>query len=437
MELSTRLRLLKELKADIKAREKDILLSLNQDLKKCEFEGVATEVQYVLSEIEHALKKVSKWVKPKKVPTPILHWPARSYIHYEPFGKILIIGPWNYPFQLIFSPLVGAISAGNKVVVKPSEISKSTSIIIGEILGQSKYQDYISVVQGGVSETTELLAKRFDYIFYTGSTSVGKIVMQAAAKNLTPVTLELGGKSPTVVTKFANFKIAARRILWGKIMNAGQTCIAPDYVLIDESIKSDFMSEIKSELRSMLGQDPKKSSDYGRIISEGHFERLKNLIPENCYIGGDFDADEKYISPTVIEATSTDPIMEDEIFGPLLPILTYKNTRDAVDMIKSKEKPLAFYLFSDNGSEVNYFKNEISSGGMCINDTLVHIANGRLPFGGVGHSGMGSYHGHFSFETFSHKKSVVHRKSILDVKLKYPPYFGKLKIVRWLLKFIG
>ncbi len=437
MDLNRRKNILRNLQTDILQNEKEILDALKKDLNKCEFEGVATEVQYVLSELGHILKKISSWVKPKKVFTPLLHWPAKSYIHYEPYGEVLIIGPWNYPFQLILSPLIGAISAGNTVVIKPSEISHHTSLVIERMLSQDKYKNYITVVQGGVEETTKLIQKRFDYIFYTGSTPVGKIIMEAAAKNLTPVTLELGGKSPTVVTKFANLKIAARRTLWGKLMNAGQTCIAPDYIYVDETIKPQFIECLQSEVKSLYGSDPKKSNDFGRIISERHFDRLTSLIPQNCLIGGESEKEIKYIAPTVFEANENDPIMQDEIFGPLLPILTYKDTSEAVKKIKEKEKPLAFYLFSDNNSEINYFKNEISSGGMCINDTLIHIANGKLPFGGVGHSGMGAYHGHFSFETFSHKKSVVHRKSYLDVKLKYPPYCGKLKIVRWLLKFIG
>jgi len=437
MNLNSRIELIKNLRNDILIHEQDILAALKSDLNKSEFESIATEVQYVLSEIDHVLKKIRKWVKPKKVFSPLLHWPSKSYIHYEPFGEILIIGPWNYPFQLIISPLVGAIAAGNTVVVKPSEVSENTANIIEKILGHQKYQHAVKVVQGGVKETTDLLEKRFDYIFYTGSTSVGKIIMQAAAKNLTPVTLELGGKSPTVVTKFANLKVAARRILWGKFMNAGQTCIAPDYIYVDESIKNDFLKELKSALHHFYGKDPKKSPDYGRIISDGHFKRLKSLVPEEVFIGGESDESSKYISPTIFEANETDKIMSDEIFGPLLPVLSYQSTADVVEKIKKREKPLAFYLFSDDSSEINYFKNAISSGGMCINDTLIQIANDRLPFGGVGHSGIGAYHGHFSFETFSHKKSIVHRKSYFDVKIKYPPYIGKIKLVRFLLKFIG
>mgnify|MGYP001440447663 CR=1 FL=1 len=437
MKLSKRLELLKEIKRDILTNERTILKALKDDLNKCEFEGVATEVQYVLSEIDHAIRKLAKWVKPKKVSTPLLHWPAKSYIHFEPYGEILIIGPWNYPFQLIFSPLVGALSAGNKVVIKPSEVSPHTSEVINEILSQEKYRDIIKIVLGGVEQTTKLLERRFDYIFYTGSTAVGKIIMQAAAKNLTPVTLELGGKSPTVVTKFANLKIAARRILWGKLMNAGQTCIAPDYILIEESVKENFLREVKKEVAKLYGKDPSKSSDFGRIINSHHFDRLQKLIPEECIVGGDYDSETKYISPTIFESELESKIMKDEIFGPLLPIITFKDSEEAAEIIKDKEKPLAFYLFSENGSEVDYFKNEITSGGMCINDTLIHAANGKLPFGGVGHSGIGSYHGHFSFETFSHKKSIVHRANYLDIKLKYPPYFGKLKLVRWFLKFIG
>lgn len=437
MEVNQRIHLIRTLQSEIIKREDQILLALKKDLGKCEFEGVVTEVQYVLSEIEHTLNKVRKWARPKRVSTPLVHWPAKSFIQYEPFGEVLIIGPWNYPFQLIISPLVGAISAGNTVTVKPSEISSHTTEVLQEILEHEILKPFITVETGGVEETTNLLKRRFDYIFYTGSTPVGKIVMEAAAKHLTPVTLELGGKSPTVVTKNANIEIAARRILWGKIMNAGQTCIAPDYVLVDEEVRDQFLEKVQQEMKSLLGKNPKDSPDYGRIISDRHFERLQRLIPENIIIGGETSAEDKYIAPTVFMANDKDPIMQDEIFGPLLPILTFKETKEATKKILEKEKPLAFYLFSENQSEIDYFKDNISSGGMCVNDTLIHIANGNLPFGGVGHSGMGAYHGKFSFETFSHKKSIVIRKSFLDVKLKYPPYFGKLKIIRWLLKFIG
>ena len=437
MELNQRINILKEIKYDIIKNEEKILEALKKDLNKCRFEGIVTEVQYVLSELDHILKKLPKWYRPKKIATPLLHWPATSYIRYEPYGEILIIGPWNYPFQLIFSPLIGAISAGNTATIKPSEISIYTEKIILEILSHKKYQKFISVVTGDVSVTTELLKKRFDYIFYTGNTPVGKIIMEAAAKHLTPVTLELGGKSPTVVTKFADLKIAARRIIWGKLMNAGQTCIAPDYILVDSHIKEQFIQELKNEIHSQYGTDPKNSPDFGRIISDRHFDRLIKLIPDKCLIGGSYQKEDRYISPTVIDADLSSPVMKDEIFGPILPILSYKDTVSAVKIIKDKEKPLAFYLFSDNSSEIDYFQKEISCGGMCINDTLIHIANGKLPFGGVGHSGMGAYHGKFSFETFSHKKSIVIRKSIFDIKIKYAPYLGKLKIVRWLLKFIG
>ncbi len=437
MELATRKFLLNEIKKDILENEKEIINALGKDLGKGEFEAVVAEVQYVLSEIDNILKKLHKWVKPKKVSTPLVHWPAKSFIHYEPFGNILVVAPWNYPFQLAVSPSVGAIAAGNTVVIKPSELASETEKVILNIFSKEKYSKYIEVVTGGVPETTELLNRRFDYIFYTGSTQVGKVIMSAAAKNLTPVTLELGGKSPAVVYSDSDLRVSARRIAWGKCMNAGQTCIAPDYVLVEKKVKKDFLKLIVEEIKKFYGENQIQSNDYGRIINRSHFERLSALLPNKVYFGGNKDEKSLKISPTIVEAQLNDDLMESEIFGPILPVLEFEKTSEVISIVKGKEKPLALYVFSKDEDNQNEILENLSYGGGVINDTLIHIANGNLPFGGVGSSGVGSYHGKHSFETFSHKKSIIRRSFRFDLALRYPPYLGKLRVIRWLLKYIG
>ena len=363
----------------------------------------------------------------KKVKTPFFIGPAQSHIIYEPYGQVLVIAPWNYPFQLVVSPVVGAICAGNKVTIKPSEVSSHTEALVKEIFEQEKYKNYIEVVTGGVDETTALLKRRFDYIFYTGNTAVGKIVMKAAAEHLTPVTLELGGKSPVLITKNANIQVAARRVAWGKYMNAGQTCIAPDYILVEKSIKDKFVEAIKKEIATFYGSDPKSSSDYGRIINSRHFSRLKELIPENVIIGGDSDEETRYISPTIFHAKLNDPIMKDEIFGPLLPIIEVESKEEARALLPQKRSHLLFICLPKLLVSARKFIDSINFGGGVINDTLIHIASDKLPFGGVGHSGLGGYHGEYSFKTFSHTKSIITRKTVFDILVRYPPYFGKLK----------
>jgi aldehyde dehydrogenase (NAD+) len=437
MEVATRKFLIKEIEKDILKYEEKILVALKKDLGKCEFEGVVAEVQYCLSEIDHILKKIDKWTRPKKVFTPAVHWPAKSYIFYEPFGHVLVIAPWNYPFQLCISPLVGALSAGNKVTIKPSEVTSETENIIVEIFSSDKYKNYVDVVTGGVEKTTKLLEKKFDYIFYTGSTNVGRIIMQAASKHLTPVTLELGGKSPAIVLEDADLEVTARRIIWGKLMNSGQTCIAPDYVLVPRSIKKKLLSFMTNEIKKFYGDNPIESSDYGSIVNLNHFKRLRSLIPEKVFFGGYCDESTLKISPTIIEASENDSIMSDEIFGPILPVLELESLDKGIELIRSKDKPLALYLFTKSNLAQNKVVKSISFGGGVINDTLIHIANGNLPFGGVGPSGVGSYHCRHSFVTFSHKKSVIKRSFAFDLSLRYPPYLGKLRIIRWLLKLIG
>ena len=437
MEVATRKFLIEEIKKDIIEFESKIIRALKNDLGKCEFEGIVAEVQYCLSEIDHVLKKINKWVKPKKISTPLVHWPAKSYVYYEPYGHVLVVAPWNYPFQLCISPMVGAISAGNRVTLKPSEVTTETEKVMVEMFSSEKYKSYVEVVTGGVEETTNLLKEKFDYIFYTGSTSVGKIIMEAASKHLTPVTLELGGKSPAIVLEDADLEVTARRIVWGKLMNSGQTCIAPDYVFVSPSIKSALLEQMVIEIKKFYGEKPIESSDYGQIVNSNHFNRLRALLPSNVFFGGDSDESTLKISPTIIEATKDDPVMRDEIFGPILPVLDLNNLDSGIEFIKSKEKPLALYLFTKNKDAQEKVLKNVSFGGGVINDTLIHIANGNLPFGGVGASGLGSYHGRHSFETFSHKKSVIKRSFSFDLALRYPPYLGKLRIIRWLLKLIG
>ena len=437
MDILTRIDLLNLIKKDILKSETAIIDALKKDLGKSQFESVIAEIQITLNEISHTLKNIKKWTRPKKVSTPLLFWPAKSSIVYEPYGHVLIIAPWNYPFQLLLSPMIGAIAAGNKVTLKPSELSSHTEVLLKKIFGHKKYSRYIEVVTGGVEETTELLKRRFDYIFYTGNTHVGKIIMKAASEHLTPLTLELGGKSPVLITKNANCEVAARRIVWGKFMNVGQTCIAPDYILVDKSIKDPFVKALKQEILNFYGATPQESPDYGRIINHSHWSRLKKLIPKEVILGGDSNEKMKYIAPTVFYAKPSDPIMKEEIFGPLLPIIEVESNEKARQLILSKEKPLAFYIFSENENEAKQFMSSISFGGGVINDVLIHIANDKIPFGGVGYSGFGSYHGEYSFKTFSHAKAMVCRRTSFDFSLRYPPFFSKLKWLRFLMKLFG
>lgn len=425
---------LTKLKRSIQAKESQINQALKEDLGKSTFETYATEIGFILDEIGHTLKNLEDWAAPKKVKTPLTLFPGTSTVYPEPYGVVLIISPWNYPFQLCLSPLLGAIAAGNRVVIKPSEFAPHTSSIIKLIIEEVFNRDEVYLVEGGIDETQILLKQKFDYIFFTGSTMVGKIIMKAASEHLTPVTLELGGKSPCLIEESANLDMAAKRCAWGKFLNAGQTCVAPDYVLIPRKMQEQFIKSLKNYIDQFYG-DVKSSLDYPRIINQKHFDRLTSLVvPEKIAIGGDFNRDEKYISPTVLRnVTWEDKVMEDEIFGPILPVIPYESLDEAIEKIMSSPKPLAFYVFSENEFQRQNIIKKVPFGGGCINDTVIHLANPNLPFGGVGTSGIGSYHGKKSFDTFSHFKSVFEQRNLVDIPLRYPPYDGKLS---WLKLFI-
>jgi len=431
--ISFRLEQLKKLKLVIEENENKIYEALSKDLGRPKFESYLTDFVVTIHAIKDAIKNLKRWSKPKKVPTPKILWPSRSEIHAEPYGVTLIIGPWNYPFQLIIDPLIGAIAAGNCAVLKPSELAPNTQKLICDLVNSIFDSNFVVSIGGGIPESQELLAQKFDYIFFTGGTSVGKIVYEAAAKNLTPVTLELGGKSPCIVSPEADLKVSAHRIMWGKFINAGQTCVAPDYVCVHESIKSEFISECKRVIKEYFGEEPEKSDSFGRIITHRHFERLTKLInKENVITGGDSNEKDKYIAPTLLDGVSwNDPVMQEEIFGPILPILSYSNLNDVITDLRSKPKPLALYLFSADKSEQDKVINSLSFGGATMNDCLSHVLNSELPFGGVGESGIGSYHGKTSFETFSHQKSVLRRSFKFNVKALYAPYSEKaLKMLK-------
>ncbi len=423
---------LKKLRASIKEMEPEILAALKKDLNKSDFEGYTSEVGFVYEELNHTLKHMQRWMRPKAVGTPMLYQPSQSKIYMQPKGTVLIIGPWNYPFQLLLAPLVGSIAAGNTAVVKPSEIAVATAEVVTKLIGKTFSPDYCGVVDGGVAETTALLKERFDHIFFTGSIPVGKIVMRAAAEHLTPVTLELGGKSPCLVDKDTDLAVTARRIAWGKFFNAGQTCIAPDYLLAPKSLKRDLLQAIKKEVQTFFGDDPAASPDYGRIVTPRHFDRLVGMLGKGEVVtGGQHDREKLYIAPTVVDGVGIDhKLMEDEIFGPILPVLEYETLDEALAIIKQRPTPLACYVFTNRKGFEERVINEVSFGGGCINNALVHIANPNLPFGGVGTSGMGAYHGQDSFDVFSHKKAVVKSSFMMDVKLKYPPYGNRLSLIR-------
>lgn len=426
---------LKKLKQIILDNKENVIAALKADLNKPEYEIYETELLSV-KEIDYAIENIKNWTRSKKVATPLEQFPSSSVIYPEPLGIVLIISPWNYPFSLIVSPLVGAIAAGNCTVLKPSEIAPHTSKAIADIFQKNFDPAYIAVVEGGVETTQSLLREKFDHIFFTGGAAVGKIIMEAAAKNLTPVTLELGGKSPCIVDAEINVEYAARRIAWGKFINAGQTCVAPDYLLVDRKIKSDLVDRIKKCLLEFYGDDPAASPDYARIINQKHFARVSSFLKDGeIIIGGQTDASSNYIAPTVMEKVSLDsPIMQEEIFGPILPILEYDRLSEAIAFVNERPKPLALYFFSKNKDNQARVLRETSSGGVSINDTIMHLGVPELPFGGVGNSGMGSYHGKASFDTFSHQKSVLKNNFFIDIKFRYAPYANKLNLIK---KIVG
>lgn len=418
--------------------ENEIIQALYDDFKKPAFEAVLTETSYVILELKHTIKNMKNWAKPKRVFPSLLNFPSKDYIYKEPYGKVLILAPWNYPFQLALCPLISAVAAGNQVVVKPSELTPKTSEIIHKIIGKIFDKNHVEVVEGGIEVSTQLLSERWDYIFFTGSVAVGKIVAQAAAENLTPVTLELGGKNPCIIDETANLKLAAKRIVWGKFVNAGQTCIAPDYILIQKNMKNHFVNYLKEEITKAYGENPAESHDFARIINAKNWQRLVEMIePEKVVFGGQSNLKDCYIAPTLVEETSLEsPIMHEEIFGPILPIITYKKEAEIAGVLSKFEKPLALYIFTENPNFHRRIIESQSFGGGCINDTMVHFANKRLPFGGIGHSGMGAYHGKLSFDTFSHQKSIVKKANWLDLPMRYAPYIDKLPTIKRILKWL-
>jgi len=434
--LACRMEALQKLQSAIKDNEQRIAAALKADLNKSEFESYMTETGQVYSELSFALKHLPRWVKPQKVRTPAVHFPARSFVLYEPYGVILIMSPWNYPFLLTMTPLIGALAAGNCAVLKPSAYSPHTSELLGELIASCFPPEYVAVVQGGRQENATLLEQRFDLIFFTGSVAVGKLVMEKAARNLTLVILELGGKSPCIIDKSANLSLAAKRVASGKLVNAGQTCIAPDYLLVQQEIKDEFVRCLQEQLRKMLGDNPLDNPDFPRIINEQHFNRLKSLLEgENIIWGGKAKGTE-WIEPTLLDNVSSEAkVMQEEIFGPILPILTYDSLDEAIAFIVSREKPLALYLFTEDAEVEKRVLSSVSFGGGCINDTLLHIATPYMGFGGVGQSGMGAYHGRKSFEAFSHQKSIMKRATWFDLPVRYHPYQEKyLKLLKKILK---
>ena len=428
-DLDFRIRSLRALKEEIINNEREIQEALFKDLHKSEEEAYLTEIGIIISEINQNIKKLKKWAKPKKVRSSIACFPSSAKIVSEPYGVVLIISPWNYPFQLAFSPLIGAIASGNTAILKPAEYSPNTSNIIKKIIDKVFSPNYVKTIIGSKEENQILLDLPFDYIFFTGSPVLGKIVMEKASKHLTPITLELGGKSPCIVDETCDIKLSAKRIAFGKFLNSGQTCIAPDHIFIHKSIKDEFVSELIKVINTFYTDNQEKSKDFGRIINELHFDRVSALLQDGDIIfGGKVNREEKYISPTLIENINQDSeLINSEIFGPILPIIEFENIDELIETIRVKPKPLALYIFSSSKQTQNKIMSKISSGGVCVNDTIMHLVPENLPFGGVGNSGMGSYHGKKSFETFSHQRSVLTRGTFLDIALRYPP-FNKKKL---------
>ena len=429
---------LKKLLHNITKQEQAIIKALYYDFKKPAFEAVLTETNYVISDLKETIKNIDSWAKPKKVFASFLNFPSSDYIYSEPYGNVLILSPWNYPFQLALCPLVAAVAAGNKVTLKPSELTPHTAAIIAKIISETFPVKDVVVITGDATVAQELLKKRWDYIFFTGSVGVGKIVAKAAAENLTPVTLELGGKSPCIVDETANLELSARRIVGGKIINAGQTCVAPDYILVHHKMKATFVTLLIQEIEKALGSNPEESPDYARIINLKNWQRQLHLLEnQKILFGGQFNKDTLFLAPTLLDEPKMDsPVMTEEIFGPILPILSYQSEADIEKIVLSFEKPLSLYLFSQNKSFIAEVLHKYSFGGGCINDTVSHLVNNRLPFGGVGTSGMGAYHGKLSFDTFSHKKAIVKRGTWLDLSLRYAPYKDKLKTIQKMFKWL-
>ncbi len=431
--LAFRMQALERLEKIVKRNEGEIRHALYQDLHKSSFESYMTEMGMVFSELDFVKRHLKGWMRKKTVRTPLAQFPSRSFVTYEPYGVVLVMAPWNYPFMLCMDPLIGAVAAGNCCILKPSGYAKHVSAVIVKMIREAFPPEFVAVVEGGRAENQELLEQRFDYIFFTGGVTVGRLVMEKAARYLTPVTLELGGKSPCIVDNTANLKMAAKRLVFGKYLNSGQTCVAPDYLLVQEDVKEKFLVYVKHFIRQMFGKEPLKNPDYPRMINEKHYHRVMGLLKgEKAETGGYGDEKRLQIAPTVLTGiTEGSPVMQEEIFGPVLPVLTFGEIEEAIKFIKEREKPLALYLFTRDARTEKRVLRNLSFGGGCINDTIIHLATPHMGFGGVGGSGMGSYHGKESFDTFSHKKSVVKKSDIIDLPIRYQPYTeGK----EWLLR---
>jgi aldehyde dehydrogenase (NAD+) len=434
-EVTLRIETLKKLKLILKENEEKFYTAIYTDFKKSEFETYLTELSLIYNELNDAIRNLKKWSKQKRVSTNLANFPAKSYIIPEPLGTILVISAWNYPYQLSLIPAISAIAAGNTVVIKPSEIANNTSKILAELINSNFDKKHLFITEGGVETTTELLQQKWDKIFFTGSTPVGKIVYKAAAENLTPVTLELGGKSPAFVLDDCNIKVTAKRIVWAKFLNAGQTCIAPDYLLVEKKIETELLEAIKKEIQEFYPLSKNINENYVQIVNDKNFNRLAQLIPTNkIYHGGETNAKNRFIQPTLLHNISfEDNIMQDEIFGPILPVISFENLEEVIRKIKEREKPLSLYVYSKNKKIIKKILNEISFGGGGINESLVHLSNPNLPFGGVGASGIGAYHSKTGFDTFTHYKSILHKNSWIEPNIKYTP-FSKLKLQ--ILKFL-
>jgi aldehyde dehydrogenase (NAD+) len=427
---------LQRLKRLLRENEAVMLEAMAADLGKPTMEAYLTDIGVLVHEIDYLIDHLPGWAKPERVRTQVIQKPARARIYREPLGVVLVLGTWNYPFHLSLMPAAGALAAGNGVVLKPSELAPRCSETMAELVPRYLDGDTLLVVEGAAEQASALLEQRFDHIFFTGSGRVGRIVMTAAAKHLTPVTLELGGKSPCIVDQDIDLEVTARRIVWGKFLNAGQTCVAPDYVLVHRSRKDQLALALKKTISAFYGAEPRTSKDFGRIVSQSHLRRLVALLDEqSILLGGEYDVDERYLAPTLVDEPAWgSPLMEEEIFGPILPILAIDDLEQAIGLVNRRPKPLALYVFSRDKQAIATVLARTSSGGVCVNDTVAHLSVADLPFGGVGESGMGAYHGRSSFETFCHRKSVLDRSTIVDPKVRYPPYNeGKLKIAKWLV----
>tara|TARA_R110002126_G_scaffold13356_2_gene58089 strand:+ start:9130 stop:10503 length:1374 start_codon:yes stop_codon:yes gene_type:complete len=436
-DISCRIEQLKKLKQILVDNEQLLIEEVHKDFQKSAFETYVTEIGLVTTDINYAIKNVESWSKQQSVSTPLVNFPSKNFIITEPYGSALIIAPWNYPILLALQPLVGAIAAGNTAILKPSELTPNTSSLLEKLISENFDEEFLKVILGGVEESSALVKMDFDYIFFTGSTRVGKIIMRDAAERLTPLTLELGGKSPCIIDKTANLEVSAKRVAWGKFVNAGQTCVAPDYLLVEHSVKAEFLDHVKTAINQLYGDDPKESPDFPRIINDAHFDRLAALLSDGeTVIGGESDKHTRYIAPTILNnVTLDDPIMQDEIFGPILPVLEYESVEDCIQIINARPRPLALYVFTSDQALEDHILSTISFGGGAVNDTIAQLGNHHLSFGGVGASGFGSYHGKSSFDCFSHKKSVMKKPFWPDFPIRYAPYDDiKLGLVKKVLK---